>query len=151
VVFAGLNWFGWGAPQFALLNLLLAAVWIGLAVAIGRQFAAKARENVFNVAPEAGVRIPDLSFIPGRTFEHLVPTDAFRDADPGDVLHLAARCEDGRPLPEWLRFDPPSRRFTGRPPAGLDVELTVVVTASDVDGLEASSCFTLRASPGRGG
>jgi AAA family ATP:ADP antiporter len=151
VVFAGLNWFGWGAPQFALLNLLLAAVWIGLAVAIGRQFAAKARENVINVAPEAGARIPDLRFTPGRAFQHLVPTDAFRDADPGDVLHLAARCEDGRPLPAWLRFDAKSRCFMGRPPEGMDVELTVVVTASDVDGLEASSCFTLRATAERGG
>jgi len=39
VVFAGLNWLGWGVQQFALLSLLLATVWIVLAVEIGRQFA----------------------------------------------------------------------------------------------------------------
>ena len=150
VVFAGLNWLGWGVPQFALLNLALAVVWIGLAVAIGREFAAKARENVINVAPEAGAPIPDLGFEPGRPLDHLVPSDAFRDADPGDVLNLAARLADGRPLPSWLRFDPKSRRFTGLPPAGFVEELTVTVVASDVDGLEATSSFRLRAVVVRG-
>ena len=144
VVFAGLNWLGWGVQQFALLSLLLAFVWIGLAVAIGRQFAHKARENVINVAPEAGAPIPDLSCEPGRPLAHVVPADAFRDADPGDVLHLAARLADGRPLPAWLRFEPRSRRFTGLPPAGTVEEITVLVVASDVDGFEASSSFTLR-------
>jgi len=146
VVFAGLNWLGWGASQFALLNLLLAVVWIGLAVAIGREFAAKARENVINVAPEPGVPIPDLRYQPGGLIEHVVPEDAFRDADPGDVLHLAARLADGRPLPAWLRFEARRRRFTGRPPPGMVEAFTVTVIASDVDGFEASSSFTLRAA-----
>ncbi len=150
VVYAGLNWLGWGVPQFALLNLALAVVWIALAVAIGREFAAKARENVINVAPEAGAPIPDLGFEPGRPLDHLVPSDAFRDADPGDVLNLAARLADGRPLPSWLRFDPKSRRFSGLPPAGFVEELTVTVVASDVDGLEATSSFRLRAVVVRG-
>jgi hypothetical protein len=73
-----------------------------------------------------------------------VPADAFRDADPGDVLNLAARLADGRPLPPWLRFEPRSRSFTGLPPAGMVEEITVLVVASDVDGFEASSSFTLR-------
>jgi AAA family ATP:ADP antiporter len=145
-VFVGLHWLDWGVQQFAILSLLLALLWIGLAIAIGRQFAVKARENVINVAPEAGVPIPDLSYLPGRPLEHIVPADAFRDADPGDVLHLAARLADGRPLPEWLRFEAGSRRFTGLPPADTAEEITVTVIASDVDGFEASSCFTLRAA-----
>jgi len=144
VVFAGLNWLGWGVQQFALLSLLLATVWIVLAVQIGRQFAVKARENVINVAPEAGAPIPDLSCQPGCPVAHVVPADAFRDADPGDVLHLAARLADGRPLPPWLRFEPRSRRFTGLPPDDVAEEITVLVVASDVDGFEASSSFTLR-------
>jgi len=102
------------------------------------------------VAPEAGAPIPDLGFEPGRRLDHLVPSDAFRDADPGDVLNLAARLADGRPLPSWLRFDPKSRRFTGLPPAGLVEELTITVVASDVDGLEATSSFRLRAVVVRG-
>jgi len=144
VVFAGLHWFGWGVAQFATLNLLLATAWIGLAVAIGREFSRKALENVINVAPEAGRPIPDLNYRSGHSFQHVVPVDAFRDADPGDVLHLAARLADGRPLPQWVRFEARTRRFSGWVPAGRTDELIVTVIASDVDGLEASSEFRMR-------
>jgi len=150
VVFAGLNWLGWGVQQFALLSLGLALLWIGLAVAIGREFSRKAAENVINVAPEAAVPIPDVRYQPGRALDHVVPQDAFRDADPGDVLHLAARLADGRPLPAWLRFEARQRRFTGQPPEGMTGEVTVMVVASDVDGLEATSSFRLRATVTRG-
>jgi len=143
-VFLGLHYFGWQAPQFALLSLVLAIVWIGLAVAIGREFGRKAKENVINVAPEAGRPIPDLAFVPGRAFEHRVAEDAFVDADPGDVLYLKARLADGCPLPGWLRFEPGSRRFVGNPPRDAPTEIIVTVVASDVDGLEAQSSFVLR-------
>jgi hypothetical protein len=69
--------------------------------------------------------------------------DAFVDADPGDVLRLAARLADGRPLPAWLRFDPRERRFSGRAPEGFAGELAIEVRASDVDGLEVASTFRL--------
>jgi AAA family ATP:ADP antiporter len=140
-VYAGLNWLGWGVAQFATLNLLLALAWIGLAVLIGRAFAQRAAVNVINVAPEAGTPIPDLRCVPGRRIEHRVPDDAFVDADPGDVLHVTARLDDGRPLPPWLRFDRRSRRFVGSPPAAFAGEFRIVVVASDVDGFEAVSSF----------
>lgn len=143
VVFAGLNWLHWGTFEFAVLNLVLALVWIGLAVAIGREFGRKAAENVINVAPEIGAPIPDVTCPAGRPLEHRVPSDAFVDADPGDVLHLAARLADGRPLPAWLRFDPGTRCFRGQPPAACSEELTILVVASDVDGLEVASSFRL--------
>ena len=144
-VFVGLHWLGWGVHQFAALSLVLALAWIGLAIAIGREFARKAAENVINVAPEVGRPIPDITCRAGQPVEHHVPDDAFVDADPGDVLHLHARLADGRPLPPWLRFDPRSRRFQGRPPAAFAEELTIAVVASDVDGLEVASSFRLRA------
>ncbi len=146
VVYLGLNVLGWTAPTFALLNLVLALAWIGLAVAIGREFGRKAQQNVINVAPEAGRPIDDVLYVPGRPLAHVVGEDAFFDADPGDVLHLVARLEDGRQLPPWLKFDPGSRRFTGEPPAGCYEELRVTVVASDVDGLEARSSFVMRCS-----
>jgi len=151
VVFVGLNWLGWAAQQFAALSLLLALAWVGLAIAIGREFGRKAAENVINVAPEVGRPIPDVACCAGRPVEHHVPADAFVDADPGDVLHLAARLSDGRPLPPWLRFDPGTRRFSGHPPAAFAEELTIVVVASDVDGLEVASSFRLRATLPSGG
>ncbi len=146
VVYLGLNVLGWTAPTFALLNLGLALAWIVLAVAIGREFGRKALENVTNVAPEAGRPIGDIAYEPGRPLRHVVTEDAFMDADPGDVLYLSARLEDGRPLPGWLRFDPRARVFAGHAPEGYYEELRITVVANDVDGLEATSTFVMRCS-----
>jgi AAA family ATP:ADP antiporter len=143
-VYLGLNLLHWAAPQFALLNFFLALLWIALAVAIGRGFSRKAVENVINVAPEASEVIPDLHYVPGQRFLHPVSIHAFRDADPGDVLNLKACLADGRPLPRWLRFDARQRAFIGAPPEQVVEEITVRVIASDVDGMEASSCFVIR-------
>ena len=144
-VYVGLNLLHWQAPQFALLNLLLALAWIALAVAIGRGFSRKALENVMNVAPEAVDPIPDLHFSPGQPFLHPISATAFRDADPGDVLNLRACCDDGQPLPRWVRFDVRQRAFIGTAPHAVEVsDLRIVVIASDVDGLEARSTFLVR-------
>ncbi|MGL6224781.1 MAG: ATP translocase [Steroidobacteraceae bacterium] len=144
-VYVGLNHLHWSASQFAVLNLLLAFAWIALALAIGRGFSQKALENVMNVAPEPGDPIPDLLYSPGQSFLHPVSPTAFRDADPGDVLTLRACCDDGAPLPRWLRFDDRQQAFVGSVPAHIEIiEMRVVVIASDVDGLEARSAFYLR-------
>ncbi len=144
VVYAGLNWLRWSASQFAMLNLALALVWLGFAVAIGREFVHMARVNGTNVAPEAARPIGDLVYEPGEPFRHVVTTDCFRDDDPGDVLRLRALLADGSPLPKWMRFDMRHRAFTGVVPAEVSEEITVMVVASDVDGMEASSCFRIR-------
>ena len=144
-VFVGLNLLHWQAPQFALLNLFLAGVWIALAVALGRGFMQKALENVINVAPEAGDPIPDLHCAPGQAFRHPISATAFRDADPGDVLHLRACRDDGQPLPRWVQFDERQRAFIGTGPAVMaEEELRIAVIASDVDGMEARSSFMIR-------
>jgi ATP:ADP antiporter, AAA family len=144
-VYVGLNHLHWDAPKFALLNLVLAFAWIALAVAIGRGFSRKALENVMNVAPEVVEEIPDLVFSPGQPFLHPVSPTAFLDADPGDVLHLRACCDDGQPLPRWVRFDVRQRAFIGTVPADAQVdELRIAVIASDVDGLEARATFVVR-------
>jgi len=144
VVYAGLHWLRWSASQFAILNLALALVWLAIAIALGREFTRMARQNVTNVAPEASKPIDDLVYEPGQPFRHVVASDAFRDDDPGDVLRLHARLADGSPLPRWVRFDIHHRTFTGVVPAEVSEELTVRVVASDVDGMEASSCFRIR-------
>jgi ATP:ADP antiporter, AAA family len=151
VVYLGLNWFGWTAPTFAALNLLLALAWIWLAVGIGREFGNKARECVFNAAPEARRPIEDLVYVPGRRLEHVVLEDAFVDADPGDVLHLSANMSDGRALPGWLQFDAERCCFAAHPPEACMEEFSVTVVATDVDGLTASSNFQVRCSVQRGG
>ncbi|HET9694719.1 MAG TPA: Npt1/Npt2 family nucleotide transporter [Steroidobacteraceae bacterium] len=142
-IYAGTHLLQWQATEFALLNFCIALAWIALAVAIGRGFTTKAQENVINVAPEAADPIPDLSYSPGQSFLHPIAPTAFRDADPGDVLHLRACCEDGRPLPRWLQFDARRRAFFGTGPSTVE-ELRVAVVASDVDGMEARSVFIVR-------
>jgi hypothetical protein len=125
--------------------LVLAFAWIAVAVAIGRGFSRKALENVMNVAPEAVEEIPDLVLSPGRPFLHPVSPTAFQDADPGDVLNFRACCDDGRPLPRWVRFDARQRAFIGTlPPDAQFDELRIAVIASDVDGLEARATFVVR-------
>ena len=70
--------------------------------------------------------------------------DAFRDADPGDVLNLSARCAGGAPLPRWMQFDARRRTFLGSCPSGYSEEVTIEVVASDVDGTQAASLFVMR-------
>ena len=144
VYYAGLHWLDWTTPNFALLNFALALVWIGIAVAIGREFRILAQRNAFNVPPEVGQPIPDLLYAPGQPFRHFVPNDAFRDADPGDVLQLSARLAGGKPLPRWVQFDAQRRTFLGTCPAGYCEEVAIEVVASDVDGTQAASIFMMR-------
>jgi ATP:ADP antiporter, AAA family len=144
-VYVGLNLLQWEAPQFALLNLLLAGLWIALAVALGRGFKQKALENVINVAPEPGDPIPDLYCTAGQPFRHAIAATAFRDADPGDVLHLRACLDDGGALPRWIQFDARQQAFIGTGPTEpTPAELRIAVIASDVDGMEARSSFAIR-------
>jgi AAA family ATP:ADP antiporter len=150
VIFAGLNWLSWSPAHFAMVNLVLAVVWMGLAIAIGREFRRMAREKHFNAAPEAVKPIADLTGIAGQPFWHVVDNDSFRDQDQGDVLRLRAVQADDRPLPSWLRFDVYRRRFTGVFPEGLTEEITIKVVASDVDGMEASIHFRVRTTVAAG-
>jgi AAA family ATP:ADP antiporter len=150
VIFAGLNWLSWSPAHFAMVNLVLAVVWMGLAIAIGREFRRMAREKPFNAAPEAVKPIADLTGIAGQPFWHVVDNDSFRDQDQGDVLRLRAVQADDRPLPSWLRFDVYRRRFTGVFPEGLTEEITIKVVASDVDGMEASIHFRVRTTVAAG-
>jgi AAA family ATP:ADP antiporter len=144
-IFVGMELMGWRSHQFALLNFGLSLLWIVVALRLGRAYGYKALETVSNLAPEAVDPIPDLHCLPGRPFSHALSPTAFRDPDPGDVLVLRASCEDGRPLPRWLRFDALRATFSGTPPGDLELkELRVTVTASDMDGLTASSSFVVR-------
>jgi AAA family ATP:ADP antiporter len=148
-VYIGLNLLAWKTQNFALLNLVLSLAWIALAVVMGRGYARKAQLNLTPVAPEVAEPIPDLLLAPGRLFAHPVSPTAFHDSDPGDVVILRARCDDGRRLPRWLRFDAGQRAFVGIAPLQFEfTELRVAVIASNLDGLEARSTFVVRCAPG---
>ena len=144
-VFIGLNVLTWVAQDFALVNFVLALGWIALAVVMGREYSRKASENEVHVAPEAVEPIPDLLYAPGESFLHPVSPTAFYDAEPGDVLVLHARCDDGHRLPHWMRFNVRLQAFIGKVPMNVEIpELRITVIASNLDGLEARSTFVAR-------
>jgi AAA family ATP:ADP antiporter len=144
-VYVGLNLLDWKTHEFALLNLLLSLVWIALAARMGRDYSRKSQESVVNIAPEAVDPIPDLLYSPGDSFTHPVPSTAFYDAEPGDVLKLRACCDDGHRLPHWLHFNVHQQSFVGKAPLHIEItELRITVIASNLDGLEARSTFMVR-------
>jgi AAA family ATP:ADP antiporter len=144
-VFIGLNILSWVAQDFALVNLVLALVWIALAVVMGRDYSRKARENMANVVPVAVEPIPDLLYAPGESFMHPVSPKTFYDAEPGDVLVLHARRDDGHRLPHWMRFNVRLQAFVGKAPLNVEAsEMRITVIASNLDGLEARSTFIAR-------
>jgi hypothetical protein len=131
----------WQSHNFALLNLGLALGWIALAAVMGRDYNRKTRENLVNVPPEAVEPIPDLLYAPGETFLHPVSPTAFYDAEPGDVLVLHARRDDGHRLPHWIRFNVRLQAFVGN----VEIEeMRITVIASNLDGLEARTTFVAR-------
>jgi AAA family ATP:ADP antiporter len=144
-VYIGLNILAWKAHDFALVNMVLALGWIALAVMMGRDYSRKTRENVVNVAPVAVEPIPDLLYAPGESFMHPVSPTAFYDAEPGDVLVLHARRDDGHRLPHWMRFNVRLQAFVGKAPLNVEIsEMRIIVIASNLDGLEARSTFVAR-------
>ena len=151
--YIGLNWFGFSITQFAMLNLVLALVWLGLAVAIGRHYRHLVKTNVLNVAPELNKPIPNVQVTPGEQLLHTLEQDTFIDKDPGDVMTLTAQLANGGPLPQWLAFDARQLVFRGRVPDGESGSVEVEVIATDFEGLSASGTFEIhyvRATVGEG-
>lgn len=143
LVYAGLRVYGFTTMEFALLNTLLAAAWIVLAAAIGLRYLSLMRTELANTAP---VRVRDFANVPWRSGEpimHELDADAFYDADPGDVLRFAACQKDGRPLPDWLRFDEQCGAFSGVPPEHAPEQLLIEVTAIDFEGARASATLIM--------
>ncbi len=144
-LYIGLNVLGWATHDFAWMNLVLALVFIALAVMMGRDYSRKSQQSMLHVAPAAVEPIPDLLYSPGESFMHPVSQKTFYDPEPGDVLVLHARRDDGSRLPHWMRFNVRLQAFTGKVPLNVDVEeLRITVTASNLDGLEARSTFVAR-------
>ena len=142
--YVGLHLLHMTIPQFAFLNLLLALVWLWIALHIGRGYRDRAALAAANSAPELGRPIPDAWAPPGSELEHVVPADAFVDHDPGDMLTLSAALTGGRPLPGWLRFNANTATFRGRVPSDHGNPRTEIeVIATDFEGLSASGSFVV--------
>src|SRR6185436_19009652 len=71
-----------------------------------------------------------------------LPAGTFVDPNAGDTLSISARLADGSPLPGWLTFDAAAGTFSGTMPGSFGLELPVVLTAVDSQGLSASESFS---------
>ena len=104
----------------------------------------------------AGAGAPGSSFVQVRTFDPLVvpaassfsfalPADAFVHKDPQMAVSVVAQTPAGDPLPDWLKFSPTDKRFTGVAPQGV-TKLEVMVKAVDANGIEVTTTITLQFS-----
>ncbi len=125
LVYVGLHHFDLSFTGFAVLNAVLAAAWIALALAIGLRYAALVRTELANTAPVSVRPLENLGWQPNVPFEYSLGADTFHDADPGDVLRYQAHLDGGEPLPEWLRFDEDCGVFAGCAPAEAPERMSI--------------------------
>ncbi len=99
-----------------------------------------------NVAPVLAQPLADVSVSPSLPFSHMLPANAFTDANPDTTLTYTIAMFDNTVLPTWLAFDPISRTLSGNPGAlGIfDINVFAIkVTALDFSGASASDVFRL--------
>ncbi|HKK03970.1 MAG TPA: Npt1/Npt2 family nucleotide transporter [Gammaproteobacteria bacterium] len=129
------------------INLCLAAVLFALGNAIGRRHHGEIRHHLENMPPEIQAPLPDVYVPAGQVLVFSVPDQAFMDPDPGDTLRYEAKSAGGGPLPAWIRFDRHNQTFTLQPPPGAEGGLTVVLTATDFEGLSVHAEFRVDFGP----
>ena len=135
------NW-----TDLAMMNMVLAFVWILVAIAVGKHYRQLVKTNVGNRAPELKKPLPDVHAPHGTTLIHTFAEDTFIDADPGDILTLSAFQQGGMPLPTWMKFDPAQRIFKGTVPPDAGERTHIQVIATDFDGLSTDASFTMHHS-----
>jgi hypothetical protein len=79
----------------------------------------------------------------GSLFSFTLPKDTFKHSDTKASLVLEARQADGKPLPDWLKFDSGTGRFTGNAPQGIQ-QIEISVVAREKSGGEATTKVVLR-------
>lgn len=144
-IYLGINVYGFGAAEFALVNLILAMIWVGTAMLIAREYCRVVATNATSRPPELNRPIPDVTLTPGQALDIALNRETFIDPDPGDVISLRASLANGDSLPSWLRFYSKTGRFGGMPPSDMQ-PLEIKVTASDLEHLTARDNFTIRFS-----
>ena len=132
-VFVGLNLLGFEAKQFAILNMALALLWLGIAMQIGRRFVGLKKLVTTGEPPRLLQQLPAQAAPAGRPLEYRLPTNLFY-CEPGDILDITVRAMDGDRLPGWLGFDSVSRAFSGTPPVDAAGHTWLTVRATNIDG-----------------
>ncbi|RLA03051.1 MAG: ATP translocase [Gammaproteobacteria bacterium] len=148
-VFIGFAFLDFSVTEFVVINFVLSICLLLIAIKIGQFHQQKVIMNVTNEAPIAINPVKDLSVNPGESFVYMIHKQTFHDPDPGDALRFTACLIDGSPIPKWLNFIALECCFSGNPPEeiDLDLELEILITATDYDGLSAETCFKILVQP----
>jgi hypothetical protein len=85
---------------------------------------------------------------PGGVTTFSLPADAFAHSNTAVQLSLSARQANGEPLPPWLTFNPLQGTFQAIPPAGLQGQIEIAVTARDPEGREVTAVFKFNVGQG---
>jgi AAA family ATP:ADP antiporter len=149
-IYVGLNWFKFDIEHFAIVNMVLAAVWLWVAWQISRYYTGKESLTRANSPPHLAQPMEDRLLLPQLPFEFRLPQDTFVDPDEGDVLVFTAQLDGEIGLPPWLRFDPETLGFTGVPPANVGVQTRLILRATDFDGAWAEGELVLTHRESRG-
>ena len=143
-IYVGLNVFQFGIEQFAMLNLVLAALWLWVAWQISRYYTGDEKLVAKNQAPLVGQSPGVHQFPVGEAFVLELPHNTFTDPDEGDVLTVTSRQAGKVWMPLWLDFDPETLTFSGIPPANCGEETRLILRATDFDGAWVEDELVLR-------
>jgi Ca2+-binding RTX toxin-like protein len=103
---------------------------------------------VGNHAPVATATLFDtpVLFAKGVGIQYDLPDNAFTDADSGRSANVQIEISvaSGGEMPDWLSYDPVTRQFSGVPPADMQGQIKLLVTAIDEFGTTASDILTLQ-------
>ena len=149
-IFVGLNWLNFDIGDFALINMGLALVWLGVAILVARHYTDREAEVSGNLPPRLYHQIEDVMLQPGERFSFSLPADTFIDPDEGDVLSFGASLQNHEELPSWLHFDAEGLGFSGQAPAAAGVAASLVLRATDFDGAWAEGALTIRVADATG-
>lgn len=143
VIFAGLNWFQFDVEHFALLNVALSLVWLGVAWQVAKYYGLRQQDVSTSQSPRLH-HSPALRYLPvGKSFDFELSPATFTNPDEGDVLTFSIEPEGGGTLPDWIEFHPESLRFSGVVPEKPGKETVLLVLATDFDGAWAQGRLVL--------
>lgn len=89
--------------------------------------------------------MPSLDLPTGKSvIDIVVPRDAFAHGRTDVSVALQARLANGQPLPDWLKFDALTGRFSGEVPSDFAGEINIRLIAIDSAGSRVETTFRIR-------
>jgi Ca2+-binding RTX toxin-like protein len=99
--------------------------------------------NTGNHSPRAITQIASQALHTGLPFSLILPATMFADADAGDTLTTAVTMADDWQFPDWLSYNATTRTLSGTPDTDDVGVISIRVTATDAQGLNSSTAFSL--------